>query len=96
MGKIEFRPPERTGGVWNVPSEEEEKRIALLAEVAVVKKKFQDYHQNGGGSRGHGGPGRGGRGGQGGRDGRKPLLAHFSVQPKDVNKVVKWEGNYWH
>ena len=83
-------------GVWNAPSEEEEKLISLRAEVAVIKKKFQDYRQNGGGGRGHGGPGKGGRGGWGGRGGRKPLLAHFSFQPKDVNKVVKWEGNYWH
>ena len=50
-------------GVWNAPSEEEEKLVALQAEVAVIKKKFQDYRQNGGGGRGHGGPGKGGRGG---------------------------------
>ena len=83
-------------GVCNAPSEEEEKLIALQAEVAVIKKKFQDYCQNGGGGWGHGGPGRGGRGGRGGRVGRKPLPAHFSVQPKGVNKVFKWGGNDWH
>ena len=82
--------------MWNATSEEEEKLIALRAEVAVIKKKSQDYHQNGGGGRGHGGPGRGGRGGRGRRGGRKPLPAHFIVQPKDVNKVVKWEGKDWH
>ena len=47
-------------GVWNAPSEEEEKLISLRAEVAVIKEKFQDYRQNGGGGWGHGGPGRGG------------------------------------
>ena len=49
--------------VWNAPSEEEEKLVALRSEVAVIKKKFQDYRQNGGGGRGHGGPVKGGRGG---------------------------------
>ena len=29
-------------GVWNALSEEEEKLIAMRAEVAVIKKKFQD------------------------------------------------------
>ena len=83
-------------GVWNAPSEEEEKLVALRAEVSVIKKKFQDYLQNGGGGRGHGGPGRGGRGGRGERGGQKLLPDHFSVQSKDVNKVVKWEGKDWH
>ena len=54
-------------GVRNVPSEEEEKLISLRAEVAVIKKKFQDHRQNGGGGRGHGGPGRSVRGGRGGQ-----------------------------
>ena len=36
-------------GVWNAPSEEEEKLVALRAEVAVIKKKFQDYRHNSGG-----------------------------------------------
>ena len=65
----------------------------MLVEVAVIKKKFQDYRQDSGGGRVHGGPRRGGRGGRGGQ---KPLPAHFSVQTKDVNKVVKWEENGWH
>ena len=76
-------------GVWNAPSEEEEKLIALRAEVAFIKKRFQDNRHKGGGGRGHGTPGKSGRGGRGER---KPLPAHFSIQPKDVNKVVKWEG----
>ena len=83
-------------GMWNTPSEEEEKLIALQAELAVIKKKFQDYRQNGGSGRGHGGPGKGDRVGQGGRGGRKPLPAHFSVQPKDVKKFIKWKGKDWH
>ena len=83
-------------GVWNAPSEEEEKLMALRSEVAIIKNKFQDYRQNGGGGRGHGGPGGGDRGGQGRRGGRRPLPAHFSFQPKDFNKVFKWEGKDWH
>ena len=83
-------------GVWNAPSEEKEKLIALQAEISFIKKKFQYYHQNGGGDQGHGVPGRGGKEGQGRRGGRKPLPSHFSVQPKAVNKVVKWEGEDWH
>ena len=75
-------------GVWNAPSEEEEKLISMLVEVAVIKKKFQDYRQNGGSGRGHGGPGKGDRGGRGGRSRHKPLPAHFSVQPKDVKKFI--------
>ena len=95
MIKTEVRSPE-SDEVQNAPSEEEEKLVALRAEVAVIKKKFQDYRHNSGGGLRHGGPRRGGRGGQGGQGGRKPLPAHFSVQPKDVNKVFKWEGKDWH
>ena len=69
----------RQKGVWNAPSEEEEKLIALRAEVTVIKKKSQDYCQNGGGGWGHGGTGRGGRGGQGRQGGRQSLPAHFSI-----------------
>ena len=83
-------------GVWNAPSEEEEKLVALQAEVAVIKNKFQDYRQNSGGGWDHGSPGKCGRGGRGEQGGRKPLPAHLSVQPNDVNKVIKWEGRYWH
>ena len=80
--------PLKEKGVWNAPSEEEEKLIALRAEVAVIKNKFQDYLQNNGGGRGHGGPVRGGSRGRGGRGGRKLLPAHFIVQSKDFNKLV--------
>ena len=83
-------------GLWNAPTEEEEKIIALSAKI----KQMEDRLKKGG--RKTGNNTRTGRNQKSpasqnsGKRNRKKLPDWFTTQPKDVKKSITWNGKEWH
>ena len=93
----------KTKELWEAPSPQEEKLIAMEARLAELKKKFnkkkQQSNGDGGGNSNGKNKGKGkGKGTKKGKKEKKDLPAWHFVRPSDecLTKPREWEGKPWY